>query len=49
LLRIASAQLRPSQGVVRVLGEQLGRFPLAELRRRIGYVDPLMSRRFRGD
>src|SRR5262249_13446451 len=30
-------------------GEQLGRFPLAELRRRIGYVDPLVARRFRGE
>jgi iron complex transport system ATP-binding protein len=49
LVRIASAQLRPSDGVVRVLGQQLGRFPLAELRRRIGYVDPLLARRFRVD
>ena len=47
LVRIASAQLRPSDGVVRVLGKQLGRYPLAELRRRIGYVDPLLARRFR--
>jgi iron complex transport system ATP-binding protein len=47
LVRIASAQLRPSEGVVRVLGQQLGRYPLAELRRRIGYVDPLLARRFR--
>jgi iron complex transport system ATP-binding protein len=47
LLRIASAQLRPSDGVVRVLGRQLGRYPLAELRREIGYVDPLLARRFR--
>jgi iron complex transport system ATP-binding protein len=47
LVRIAAAQLRPSSGVVRVLGEQLGRFPLADLRHRIGYVDPLLSRRFR--
>jgi iron complex transport system ATP-binding protein len=47
LIRIASAQLRPSEGVVRVLGQQLGRYPLAELRRRIGYVDPLLARRFR--
>ena len=47
LVRIASAQLRPSDGIVRVLGRQLGRYPLAELRRRIGYVDPLLARRFR--
>ena len=49
LVRIASAQLRPSDGVVRVLGKQLGRYPLAELRRRIGYVDPLLARRFRAE
>ncbi len=47
LVRIASAQMRPSEGVVRLLGNQLGRYPLAELRRRIGYVDPLLARRFR--
>ena len=47
LVRIASAQMRPSEGVVRLLGHQLGRYPLAELRRRIGYVDPLLARRFR--
>ena len=49
LVRIASAQLRPSDGVVRVLGRQLGRYPLAELRRRIGSVDPLLARRFHLD
>ena len=49
LLRIASAQLRPSSGVARVLGRQLGRYPLAELRRRIGYVDPLVTRRFHAE
>jgi iron complex transport system ATP-binding protein len=47
LVRIASAQLRPSDGVVRLLGQQLGRYPVAELRRRIGYLDPLLARRFR--
>ena len=49
LARIVSAQLRPSEGVVRVLGKQLGRYPLGELRRQIGYVDPLISRRFRAE
>ncbi|HEY7538154.1 MAG TPA: ATP-binding cassette domain-containing protein [Gaiellaceae bacterium] len=49
LIRVVSAQLRPSSGVARVLGRQLGRFPLAELRRRIGDVDPLLSRRFYPD
>ena len=46
LVRIASAQLRPSDGVVRVLGRRLGRYPLAQLRRQIGHVDPLLARRF---
>src|SRR5207302_704332 len=38
--------LRPSSGTARVLGRQLGRYPLARLRREIGVVDPLLSRRF---
>jgi iron complex transport system ATP-binding protein len=46
LLRIASAQLRPSEGVARVLGEQIGRVPLQALRRRIGLVEPALGRRF---
>ncbi len=49
LIRVVSAQMRPSSGVARVLGKQLGRYPLAELRRRIGDVDPLLSRRFYPD
>ena len=49
LVRIASAQMRPSGGVARVLGRQLGRYPLAELRREIGVVDPLLARRFYPD
>jgi len=46
LLRIASAQLRPSDGVARVLGQRLGTVPLAQLRRRIGLVDPSLGQRF---
>ncbi len=46
LLRIASAQMRPSDGVARVLGEQLGRVPLQRLRRRVGMVEPALGRRF---
>lgn len=46
LLRIASAQLRPSEGVARVLGEQIGRVSLQSLRRRIGLVEPALGRRF---
>jgi iron complex transport system ATP-binding protein len=36
LLNLASAQLHPSRGTVRVLGERLGRVDLGELRTRIG-------------
>ena len=37
LLRIASLYLHPSRGTVRVLGEELGRTDVRQLRRRIGY------------
>jgi iron complex transport system ATP-binding protein len=46
LLRIASAQMRPSEGVVHVLGSRLGRVPLHALRRQIGLVEPALGRRF---
>ncbi len=46
LLRIASAQMRPSDGVAWVLGGRLGRVPLHQLRRRIGFVEPALARRF---
>jgi iron complex transport system ATP-binding protein len=46
LLRIASAQMRPSRGTASVLGGRLGRVPLADLRRRIGLVEPALGRRF---
>jgi iron complex transport system ATP-binding protein len=46
LLRIASAQTRPSEGEAWVLGGRLGRVPLHELRRRVGLVEPGLSRRF---
>jgi iron complex transport system ATP-binding protein len=49
LIRIVSARTRPSGGVARVLGKQLGRFPLAELRREIGVVEPVLARRFYPD
>jgi iron complex transport system ATP-binding protein len=49
LVRIVSAQMRPSGGIARILGRQLGRYPLAELRREIGVVDPLLARRFYPD
>ena len=37
LLRIASLYLHPSRGTVRILGEELGRTDVRQLRRRIGY------------
>ncbi|MEO8694448.1 MAG: ATP-binding cassette domain-containing protein [Acidimicrobiales bacterium] len=37
LLRIASLYLHPSSGTVRVLGEELGRTDVRQLRRRVGY------------
>jgi iron complex transport system ATP-binding protein len=46
LLRIASAQTRPSEGLAYVLGGRLGRVPLHDLRRRIGLVEPALGRRF---
>jgi iron complex transport system ATP-binding protein len=46
LIRIASARTRPSRGVARVLGRQLGRFPLAQLRREVGVVEPVLGRSF---
>jgi iron complex transport system ATP-binding protein len=49
LLRIVSARMRPSSGVARILGHQIGRYPLAELHRRIGLVDPALGRRFYPD
>src|SRR6185369_8676459 len=36
LLNLAAARLHPTDGTVHVLGEQLGRVDLAELRTRIG-------------
>jgi iron complex transport system ATP-binding protein len=49
LLRIVSARMRPSSGVARILGHQVGRYPLAELHRQIGLVDPALGRRFYPD
>ena len=49
LLRIVSARTRPSSGTARILGHQIGRFPLAQLHRDIGLVDPALGRRFYPD
>jgi iron complex transport system ATP-binding protein len=46
MLRIASAQMRPSEGTAWVLGGRLGRVPLHELRRHVGLVEPGLGRRF---
>lgn len=40
LLGICGAVSQPTSGTVKVLGRQLGRFPLEELRRSIGHVNP---------
>ena len=45
LLRIASLYLHPSTGVVRVLGEQLGRTDVRLLRRRIGLASAALGQR----
>ena len=43
LLRIASLYEHPSTGKVRVLGEQLGRTDVRELRRRVGYLSAALA------
>src|SRR6266498_2741919 len=42
LLSMAGARRHPSAGVVRVLGERLGKVDMRELRRLIGVVDPAL-------
>jgi iron complex transport system ATP-binding protein len=46
LLRVASAQMRPSSGRAVILGGRLGRVSMPDLRRRIGFVEPALGRRF---
>ena len=46
LLRVAAAQIRPSSGSATVLGGRLGRVSLPALRRRIGFIEPAIARRF---
>jgi iron complex transport system ATP-binding protein len=45
LLNVASAQLHPSTGTARVLGERIGRTDLAELRTRVGMATPALAER----
>jgi iron complex transport system ATP-binding protein len=49
LLRMAAAELHPSSGTVHVLGEQLGRVDLFELRPRLGFCSAALAQRVPGD
>jgi iron complex transport system ATP-binding protein len=49
LLRLAAAHLHPSAGLVYVLGEQLGRTDVFELRPRIGFSSAALATRVPGD
>jgi iron complex transport system ATP-binding protein len=46
LLRIAAAQISPSSGSATILGGRLGQTSMPALRRRIGFVEPAIARRF---
>lgn len=47
LLRIAAMYEHPSSGMVRVLGEQLGRTDVRQLRRRVGYASAALASQLR--
>ena len=47
LLRIAAMYEHPSSGTVRVLGEQLGRTDVRQLRRRVGYAAAALAAQLR--
>jgi iron complex transport system ATP-binding protein len=49
LVRIAALYEHPSRGSVWVLGQQLGRTDVRELRRRIGYSSAALAAQFRDD
>lgn len=49
LLRIAAMYEHPSSGTVRVLGEELGRTDVRQLRRRVGYASAALASQFRTD
>ena len=49
LLRVAGSSLWPTSGRVEILGEQLGRVDMRELRRRIAFVSPAVARSLRGE
>jgi iron complex transport system ATP-binding protein len=45
LLNLAGAQVHPTTGTARVLGERIGRTDLAELRTRVGMATPALAER----
>jgi iron complex transport system ATP-binding protein len=45
LLQLADTLMHPTSGIVRILGEQLGRSDVFELRPRIGFASSAMARR----
>jgi iron complex transport system ATP-binding protein len=47
LVRIAAMYEHPSSGRVRVLGEELGRTDVRQLRRRVGYASAALAAQFR--
>lgn len=47
LLRIAAMYEHPSSGSVRVLGEELGKTDVRQLRRRVGYASSALAAQFR--
>ncbi len=47
LLSLAAGRRQPSEGVVRVFGEELGRVDVRQLRRRIGHVSHAVADRIR--
>lgn len=49
LLRLASLQLHPSQGRLRILGHELGRIDIRPLRSRIGISSAVTAEQFRGE
>ncbi len=49
LLRIAAMYEHPTSGRVRVLGHELGRTDVRQLRRRVGYASAALATQFRGE
>src|SRR5690606_41092039 len=49
LLQVADTLMHPTSGVVTILGEQLGRTDVFEIRPRIGFASSAMARRIPRD